>query len=298
MRIGVLGSGAIGGFLTALLWRAEHSVVCIGKEAQVVRIERDGIRLESPVFGTFVARPRTTTLLSEPVDVVFVAVKSPTLIEALHRLSKRSIANATVIPLLNGLGHRETIEATLSASVAVGTIGFIEVAIVDGIARQLSSQQPHIDLGSREVPQQTLQLFADALRTTGLTVSVLGSEAAVIWKKLVRLNAIASTTAAAQAPVGFVRSDPQWRRILEGLVREAADVARKEGVDTDPGVVLAAIDRLPAELTTSLQRDIAARVPSEIESITGGVLRRAKQWDVACPCVSEVYDMLKRMAST
>jgi 2-dehydropantoate 2-reductase len=294
LHVGVLGPGAIGGLLAALLWKAQHQVVMVGKDAQVGRLQDQGLPLESPVFGDFVARPRAVTALAEPVDVLFVTVKGPQLAEALARIDRRAVADAVVIPLLNGVGHREVIEAALGAQVATGTIGFVEVALAGGTVRQLSKQQPHIDLAANALAAGELEPIAEAVRATGITVDLQPSEAAVIWKKLVRLCALASITAAAQQPIGAVRADPVWRPRLEGLAREGAAVAAREGVAIDPTAVMEAIDKLPAGLTTSLQRDLGAGAPSELESITGGVLRLAQRHGLPCPTLTELYALLKQ----
>lgn len=294
LSVGVLGPGAVGGLLAALLWKGQHRVVCIGKEEQARRIEAQGVPLESPVFGSFVARPAAVAALAEAVDVLLVTVKAPHLPEALGRIDRRAVADALMIPLLNGVGHREVIEGVLGARVATGTIGFVEVALAGGVVRQLSKQHPHIDLAVNALAAGELGPVAEALRATGVTVALQPSEAAVIWKKLVRLNALASVTAAAQQPIGAVRNDPVWRARLEGLAREGAAVAEREGVSIDPVAVLEAIDKLPAGLTTSLQRDLGAGAPSELDSITGGVLSLARRHGLPCPTLTEMYALLQQ----
>jgi 2-dehydropantoate 2-reductase len=296
LHIGVLGPGAIGGLLGALLWRAQHKVVMVGKEDRIARLEAQGLPLQSPVFGDFVARPRLVTVLAEPVDILIVTVKAPHLPEALARIDPRAVVDAVVIPLLNGVGHREVIEAALGAQVATGAIGSVEVAMVDGAVRQLSKQYPHIDLAVTALTASTLGSLAEAVRDAGITVDLQPSEATVIWRKLVRLCALASVTAAAQQPIGVVRADPHWRPRLEGLAREGALVATREGVAIDPAAVMEAIDRLPAGLTTSLQRDLGAGVPSELESITGAVLRLAQRHGLHSETLTEMYALLKQKA--
>ncbi len=295
MQIGILGPGAIGGLLGALLWRARQDVLCIGREDRVAQIQREGIAVDSPTFGNFIARPDAVSAATRALDLLLVAVKGPQLRSSLQRIPRQTVASAIVVPLLNGIGHREVIQEVLGAPVAAGTIGFVEVALSAGTIRQLSAQQPHIDLGSESIPAAALERVAEVLRLTGITVSVLDSEPAVIWKKLVRLNAIATTTAAAQQPVGWVRTDPTWRQQLEGVVREGTAVARREGVEMEAQAVLAAIDKLPEGLTTSLQRDIAAGLPSEVDCIPGGVLRRAQQYGLPHVHLSALYQTLKSM---
>ena len=71
-----------------------------------------------------------------------------------------------------------------------------------------------------------------------MPAQVLDSEAQVVWSKLVRLNALACTTSAVDRPIGFIRTDPQWRRLLELAVQEGVAVARAEGARVDFATVM------------------------------------------------------------
>jgi 2-dehydropantoate 2-reductase len=178
-------------------------------------------------------------------------------------------------------------------------IGMIEVAKgKDGIIRQLSRQNPHIDLASDgDISEASLDKIAEVIRGAGISTSILKTEAEVIWKKLVRLSAIASLTASFQKTVGTIRSDPQLRKFLEEIVREGALVALHEGVDINPDEVIRKIDSLPETLMTSLQRDVQAHTPSEVDSITGGVLRLAKLYGIPAPAHEHAYGLIKKQST-
>lgn len=298
LKIGILGPGAIGGLLSGLFWKDGHDVVCIGKDGAVLIIEECGIQIESPVLGNFIARPKANVKLMVPVDVLFITTKFPFLNDALERIDLKHVENAVVITLLNGVGHREIIRARFGARVAVGMIGMIEVAKgTDGIIRQLSRQNPHIDLASDgDIPVKSLEKIANVIRKTGISTTILRTEAEVIWKKLVRLSAIASLTAAFQNTVGCIRSDPQLRHFSEEMVREGSLVALHEGVDINADEVIRQIDSLPETLATSLQRDVQARIPSEVESITGGVMRLAKSYGILAPAHERAYELIKKQS--
>lgn len=298
LKVGVLGPGAIGGFLAGLFWKHGHEVLCIGKNETVLAIRNNGIRIESPIFGDFVAQPGADVTLAVPVDVLFITTKSSYLNDALARVDARQVETAVVVSLLNGLGHQGVIRARLGDRLTVGTIGLIEVAKGnDGVIRQLSRQNPHIDLASdTDIPRAALEQIAEAIRNSGISALILDSEAEVVWRKLVRLGAIASLTAAFQKPVGSIRSDPESREFLEAIVREGALVALHEGVRIDPDEVLKQIDALPDTLTTSLQRDDRSHAASELEAITGGVLRLAKRYDISVPAYERAYGLICRQS--
>src|SRR5207253_230221 len=113
-----------------------------------------------------------------------------------------------------------------------------------------------VDLAADRAPlQEQLQNPAGSLERAGVPVEIGPSEAQVLWGKLVRLNALACTTSAANRPVGFIRSDPKWRTALVGCIEEASAVAHAEGAEIDPSRAVAELDEAHAELGSSMQRD-------------------------------------------
>jgi 2-dehydropantoate 2-reductase len=67
-----------------------------------------------------------------------------------------------------------------------------------------------------------------------------------------------------------------------------------DSVDT----VMAAIDGLPEDATSSMQRDIVAGKPSELESQNGAVVRMAHEAGVAAPTHTLIYQTLKPLEQT
>jgi 2-dehydropantoate 2-reductase len=289
--VAILGPGAIGGFLASIFWKQGVLVTCVGKLEQVRIINEHGIRLESARFGEVLAYPQAVHQLHYAPDLLFIAVKAPFLDDALGLISRALVSNSVVIPLLNGLEHVSAIRQRVGNRVAVGMIGAVEAVKVGwNLIVHSSLHAPHIELASdHDIPKKDLCRIGEFLSRMGVETLVRDREAEVIWRKLVRLNAIASTTAASQEAIGFIRQDQDWRRKLEGCVREGVAVARKEGVEIDPEVVMQQIDALPPTLTTSLQRDIEQRLPSEIDAIPGAILRLAKLHGVKCPTIQEIY---------
>jgi 2-dehydropantoate 2-reductase len=111
-----------------------------------------------------------------------------------------------------------------------------------------------------------------------------------LWEKVVRLAPLAAATALTQRPVGDLRDDPEWRRRLEDGIAEACAVAAAEGVDVDPAAQWKIVESLPAELTTSTARDLAAGRPSELDAITGAVVRAGLSVGVPTPILDRLLE--------
>jgi 2-dehydropantoate 2-reductase len=285
-RIAILGPGGVGGFLAAALARGGEETTVVAHESTAEQINRDGIEVESVRLGDFTAHPRAITILEEPPGVLLVATKSTGLEQALERIQAPP---ALVVPLLNGLDHmkllRERFEPT---SVAAGTIRIEADRPKPGRIVQ-SSPFLHVDLAADDPrSREQLERLAQTLGHAGVPAEIGPSEAQILWGKLVRLNALACTTSAVDRPIGFIRTDPEWRAALVACLVEGATVAQAEGATIDPASPLAELEEAHAELGSSMQRDIAAGREPELDAIAGAVLRAGKHHGIECPTIARL----------
>ena len=101
--------------------------------------------------------------------------------------------------------------------------------------------------------------------------------------------------AVSRANVGEVRQSPPTRALLQQVMEEVAAVARQRGVRLAPDIVprtMAFIDNMPGEGTASMQRDVAAGRPSELEAIIGSVNRLGRAAGVPVPGTEFIYASL------
>ncbi len=295
----VVGPGAVGGLLAALMWRAGIDVTCVASPRSADILASEGLRLKSAAFGDFFARPRVVERLTdERPGVVFVATKAPQLDTAMKALDPCLLEQAIIVPLLNGFEHLARLRRRFGPRVAAGTIGRVEVY------RRSPSHVVHTTPGARievasdgDVGRSRLNAVTALLNHAGMDAVVLDSEAAVMWGKLVRLSAIACATAASGMPVGRVRINLHWRRLLEGAVQEAAQVAAAEGLRVDPSEVMRQIDSLPDALETSLQRDVLAGRTGELDAVAGAIVRAGARHGIDCPTINGLVEQVTARAA-
>jgi len=284
--VSILGPGGVGGFLAAALARAGEDVLVVAQAPTAEQIARDGIEVESVRLGSFVARPQASATLAEPTGVLIVATKATCLEAALERIRSEP---ELVVPLLNGLDHMQVLRDRFGAhSVAAGTIRIESDRPAPGKVVQ-TSPFLRVDLAADDpAPHGRLERLASMLERAGIPARIGRSEAQILWEKLVRLNALACTTSASDRPIGFIRTDPQWRAALLGCLAEGAAVARAEGADLDPAKPLAELEDAHAELGSSMQRDIAAGRKPELDAIPGAVLRAGRRHGIECPTIARL----------
>ena len=285
-RVTVLGPGGVGGFVAAALARAGEQVVVIARESTVAVINHDGVVVRSVRLGDFTAHPDAAPELTEPADVLLVATKATSLVPALDRVRAEV---GLVVPLLNGIDHIALLRERFGAEgVAAGAIRIEADRPAPGRIVQ-TSPFLRVDLASDVPgPRPRLERLAATLERAQVPTRIGPSEAQILWSKLVRLNALACTTSASDRPIGFIRSDREWRSALKGCLAEGAAVARAEGAEIDAATPLAELEEAHAELGSSMQRDIAAGRDPELDAIPGAVLRAGKRHGIECPTIARL----------
>jgi 2-dehydropantoate 2-reductase len=301
MNIAVLGPGGVGGLIAGLLERAGTPVMVVAREATAEAISERGLRVDSVSFGEFVVHPRVSTRLQETVDVLILATKASGLEAALERVVAQP---KLVLPLLNGLDHLAVLRERFGREVVLaGTIRVeadrpepgVVVHTSPFLLVEMASHEP--DDRSETGPRAGMETLAQLLKDAGVSVRVQESEAQVMWSKLVRLNALACTTSAFDKLLGEIRSTPELRAALVGAIEEGCAVGRAEGAeDVDPATALGELELAHDTLGSSMQRDIAAGRPPELDAIPGSVLRAGARHGIECPTIERLVTMIAARA--
>lgn len=287
--VAVLGPGGVGGTVTARLAATGVDVVSVARPETAEVLRARGIEVEA-ADGTVVrGMPRVVEMLVDPVTLLIVAVKATTLDEALGRISPAAVAGAVVVPLLNGLEHPAAIRAALGPRVAPGSISHFQAHVVEPGRVAQSTPSGLVTAASDELAPAELEAALRPLRSAGFDVAVAGDERVVLWDKGVRLAVLAAATAASGLTVGALRADRGWRPRLVEALDEACRAAVAVGAPLAPAAQWAIIEAMDPALTTSSARDVAAGRPSELDAITGSVLRAAARHGLACPALESLY---------
>ena len=284
LRVAVLGPGGVGGLIATLLSRAGHDVVVLARPDTAAHIAEHGLRLTSPRYGEVTAHPRAAERLDGPVDACIVTPKATQLDVALTLVPADVLGGAVLLPLLNGFEHMAALrERYPSARVVAGAIQVVASRTAPGEIRH-------------EGQLATVQLTAEAgdlvasLADAGLDVTVRDDEAGLLWDKLCFLAPVALLTTSAMAPLGAVRDERGDE--LRAVMDEVAAVARAEGARANADVVWRFTQDVPAGMTSSMQRDAEARLPTELDAIGGAVLRAAERHGVDVPVTRRIVGEL------
>jgi 2-dehydropantoate 2-reductase len=294
VKIGIVGAGAIGLAFAAGLARA-HDVVLLARRSTVVeRIARDGVAIEAGDGVTQVAVRATTDPRSfGRCDAVIVAVKTYATGDALAPLRGVLPAHALIATVQNGIDNADVARAALpGARVVAGSTTQGAVLLGDGRVRTVNRGTTTFarDDGAAPASGELVAAFVSA----GLDARVADDVSLLLWRKLVIVAAINPLGALTGSPNGAIATDPDLAPVARALAAEAAAVAHAEGAD--PGDAWAAVEaaaRATAANRNSMLQDLDAGRPTEIDAISGAILRRARSHGIAVPATETVLRLVR-----
>ncbi|MGE5246909.1 MAG: 2-dehydropantoate 2-reductase [Verrucomicrobiota bacterium] len=298
MRIAIFGTGGAGGYFGARLARAGEDVVFLARGEHLQAIRERGLRVES-VDGDFAIHPAQATdtpAKAGPVDVVIVGVKAWQVSEAATAMGPLIGTGTVVVPLQNGVEAHDRLAAVVGPEHVLGGLARIFCFLVEpGHVRHLGGPASLTfgELDNR--PSERAKRLRGVLSRAGVAADIPPDIHVALWEKFLFIVPFGGIGSVARAPIGTLRSLPETRRMLEQGMREIRDVARGRKIPLDDKVVARTmdfVDTLPADGTTSLQRDITAGRPSELEAWNGAVVRLGQETGVAAPLHDFLYRCL------
>jgi 2-dehydropantoate 2-reductase len=299
LQFAVFGAGGIGGYFAAVLARAGYSVGLIARGRHLDAIRRSGLRVLSPKGDFTISPARVSDNPAEigPVDAVILAVKAWQVTEAAAAMRPMLASSTRVLPLQNGVEAWEQLEQGIGREHTLIGLCRIFASVVEPGCFRDGGLQPSVMLGEPDGSglSPNARALADALTAAGASVQVPADIRAALWEKLVFIAAVSGVGAVSRSAIGEVRQCEPTYKLLQRLVEEVAAVARARGIQLHADVIprtLSFIDNLPADGTASMQRDMAAAKPSELEAIIGSVVRFGRECGTPVPAMEYVYASL------
>ncbi len=299
MRVIVFGTGGVGGYFGGRLARAGEEVTFIARGAHLQAIRTTGLRVDSR-DGDFVIYPAgATDDISEvgETDLVILGVKAWQVPDAAREIKPIVDSNTTVLPLQNGVEAVPQLVDELGVQNVIGGLCRIVSFVVEpGHIRQ-AGFTPSIIIGELD-NQRTDRIVSieQMFNRAGLEITIAADIQVALWTKFLFIASFSGVGAIANAPAGVIRSDPKWRTQILNAMEEIYALAHARGINLPPNsidTVMAAVDALPEDATSSMQRDIAAGKPSELEAQNGAVVRMAHETGINAPTHTLIYETLK-----
>ena len=295
MRIAIMGAGGVGGCLGGLLGKAGNDVWLIVRGEHLEAIRANGLKLVRP-DTEFVVQVNATDNPAEvgPVDLVLFTVKTYQNRHVITTLKPLMGHETSVITLQNGVESHEQLGAVLGPSnilpgaywasshiLSPGVIG-------EDVPAQISFGEID-DTDSLRSPD-IRKVFRDAGIKTEISLDPLQ----VLWEKFIVLSALAGITSAAQTRPKELLKYPDARAMFCNAMEESLAVGLAKGINLPDNLVqdsLKYIESLP-DFQNSMHGDYDAGRATELEALSGAVIRLGKQIGVKTPVHEFLYSVL------
>jgi 2-dehydropantoate 2-reductase len=295
MRIGIMGAGAVGTYVGALLAKGSE-VVLIGRPDVVEAIEERGIRVSGRTEMHCRAEASTDVSALRGCDITLLTVKSYDTAEAAGLVALTE-PRTMLVTLQNGLDNDEKVASTapgLNSCAAVTSFGVTYLG--PGHVRHAGEGDTFI--GRMASSPGEAERTSDILREGGLPMEFVDNRRGHIWLKGIVNHCINPLTVIHRCKNGVLLEHEEYLQHMTGLCAEALTVVSAAGIDLPYDDVLGRVKevaRLTADNRSSMLQDVDRGKRTEIDSITGHIIRTGKQHGLDLPLSSFVFYEVKHL---
>jgi 2-dehydropantoate 2-reductase len=298
VKIAIYGTGGVGGLFGGLLALEGHDVHFIARGAHLEAMRRNGLQVHSD-YGDFDIQPVVATDSPNEigeVDYVILAVKHFQLHDMLPGLIPLIGSETTVVPLLNGVdAHEHIIPAVGHHHVIGGTCSVVSMIEAPGVIRQVGKLR-RIILGELDrVRSERVERIVQAWVAQSVDASQTKDIFAALWNKFLFIASLGGVGSLTQATAGEIRVNPETKRLLGNAMHEVEHLAQQLSIDIPPDAVHTAmllVESMDPSTTSSMQRDVEAGKPFELEAFSGTIVRLGRQASIDTPVHESIYALL------
>ena len=299
MKIVIFGTGGVGGYFGGKLAQHGADVTFIARGAHLEAIRANGLRVES-IDGDFTIHPAQATDNPQTIgkaDLILLCTKAWQLNEAIQQMKPMVAENTVILPLLNGMEHMDALLQAFGAQHVIGGLCRISAFIGEpGVIRHVGVK-PQIMYGEWDNSHTARVEKIHALFTAidDIAAEIPADIQTAMWEKFIFIAGVSGVGSYTRLPIGEYRNTPELRTMLQNAFEETAAIARARGVAIPENFVqdtMHRIDGIAASVTPSMQKDMMAGRPSELNEQTGAVIRMGKMANVATPTHEKLFAAL------
>lgn len=296
MKIGIAGSGAVGGYLGALLRKAGHDVVFLARGKHLEAMKANGLTIisddeEFVVDGTFTDNIHAFM----DADLIIFSVKSTVTLEVAEQIKALGNDQAIILTVQNGVDNEEILSEIFGRKRILSCATYMSSSVErPGVIKKSGVLKLFIGAlheETKQVCQQICDIFNEANIDTIVTEDIVTSK----WRKAIWNTTFNPIAALSLANVGEILDDEELRHTAETVCREVLEVASKNGISL--GDRIFDVTFRQAELARthkpSMLQDRLNNKPMEVESLIGYFVKLARKLDVETPSLQLLYSHLR-----
>lgn len=308
----IIGTGGTGGAIGAHLAYAGHDVTLIarGKNLEVIRTQ--GLRVHHPERDFTIYPVDVYSMDDYPADrmpdVIFVCVKGYSVEDTLPFIEKVSGPETIVIPILNVFGTGAKMQESLPDITVLDGCIYIWTELKEPGFIWMSGKVFKVVYGLRrdqkdfhDVLEPKLGKIRDDLISSGIKGIVSDNIERDALRKFSYVSPQGAVGLYYNVSVGAAQKPGEIRECFAGLIREISALADAMGIGFGEDIVpdnLKITDKSDPDVTTSMQKDVAAGRKSEIDGLIYEVVRMGERYGVDTPLYRKIADELRKRGIT
>jgi 2-dehydropantoate 2-reductase len=300
LKIGIVGTGGVGGYFGGKLSKAGNDVIFLARGEHLNEINKNGLTIKS-IHGDFrVDAIRATDTLKDfgVVDIAIIAVKAWQLKDIANDLINITDQHTIILPLQNGISAIDELQKQIPPDRFIGGLCRIMSKIEAPAIINHFGVEPTITFGEIDKTisrrcEEVLKVFTKADIKATISADII----AELWKKFIVI-CVGGLLAVTKTTYGELRELNVTRQMMVGLLQEIYMLSQKLDVNIESDFVnksISVIDSYPYDSTASLTRDVWNGKPSEIEYQNGTVVKLAKKYLLNTPINEFVYNCILPM---
>lgn len=299
MRIAVIGAGAMGSVYGGHL--SQHNeVILVDTNKQVVdQINKDGLLIDEN--GENVCyRPTALcdTGCEQPADLVILFVKALFSRNALENNRMLIGPHTRLMTLQNGAGHEELLKEFVSEDrVIIGTTEDNGAVLGAGHVRRGGTGVTNVGMLTED-KEGFLEQLKRNFDSCGFEVRIHENIQYLIWDKLFTNVSLSALTGILQVDMGYIAADETAWKLCRQLIHETAVTAAAAGLEFDEEAVIEKVKKTSLNNPsgcTSIRADLRDGRKTEVDTISGAVVRMAKKYNVEVPGHEFVVNLVHAM---
>ncbi len=288
MKIAVMGTGAIGGYVGARLAAAGAGVTFLARGRHLAAIREGGLRVRSPL-GDVHVDPASAT--DDPaavgeVDVVLLGTKLYDVEAAARAIPPMLGAETAVVCVQNGVDAPDIVARVCGRAHVVGGVVMINGEITaPGVIRHNALNR--LTVGELDGSASgRLERFVALASAAGIETVLSRDIGLEIWRKFLVLAPMAALSAMTRVALAEIRRHAETWCLAEQGMREVVAVANAQGIgltEEDVQRTLAFVEGMPATWRASLAVDLEQGRRLEVEWLSGAVCRLGQAAGIETP---------------
>lgn len=299
MRIAVIGAGAMGSIYGGHL-STKHEVYLVDTNKEAVEaIRESGLEIEeNGTVNRYHPQAVCDTASLGHMDLIILFVKALYSRNALSGNACLIGKDTYIMTLQNGSGHEDILsEFVPEEHIIIGTTEDNGAVLGKGKIRRGGKGRTNIGMLVKEENQMAGRV-KEALDECGFETRIHENIQQLIWEKLLTNVSLSAVTGILQCRIGYIANNAHAFRMAEQLVREAVEVATALGLTFDEKEILEKVKETSEhspEGITSICADLKAGRKTEVDTISGSVVRAAARCGISVPTHTFVAEMIHAM---